>query len=356
VSHVVVIADSRYPIGEPFAGGMQALTWHLVQGLRRRGVDVSVFAAPGSDPGLRATPLYAAPLALSAAARDDISMQPQEWLAQHHAYLRLMLDLGRRRDVDVVHNNSLHHLPVAMAEVAAAPMVTTFHSPPTPWLESAVDLAAEGTHRYVAVSRHTAESWAHKADVGVVPNGIDTGRWRPGPGGEALVWSGRIVPEKGPHLAIDIARAAGRRLRLAGPVGDHSYWEREMAPRLRGRDDVDFLGHLHQRRLAEVVAHSAACLVTPLWEEPYGLVAAEALACGTPVVGFERGGLPEIIDESSGRLVAGGDVLAAAATVEEAAGLPRGAVRERAEQHCSVDVMVDRYLALYEDMTLEAAA
>ncbi|MGZ5398527.1 MAG: glycosyltransferase [Nocardioides sp.] len=335
---------------------MQALTWHLVRGLRARGVAVSVFAAPGSDPHLGSTPLYAVPLELSCAARTDVSMQPQEWLAQHHAYLRLMLDLSRRNDVDVVHNNSLHHLPVAMAEIASAPMITTLHSPPTPWLESAVQLATEGANSYVAVSAHTAAQWAHVADVGVVANGVDTGQWRQGPGGDALVWSGRIVPEKGPHLAIDIARAAKRHLRLAGPVGDPDYWRREMLPRLRGRDDVDYLGHLHQSQLAEVVAHSAACLVTPLWEEPYGLVAAEALACGTPVVGFSRGGLPEIVDEASARLVAGDDVAEAAAVVEEAVRLPRRGVRQRAEQHCSVEVMVDRYLELYGALTLGAAA
>src|SRR5689334_17246463 len=109
--HVVVIADSRFPIREPFAGGMQSLTWHLVKGLRARGVDVTVFAGPGTDPDLGAHLLDVRPLDLSDAARRDVSMQPEEWLAQHHAYLDLMLALGRRHDVDVVHHNILHHLP-----------------------------------------------------------------------------------------------------------------------------------------------------------------------------------------------------------------------------------------------------
>jgi glycosyltransferase involved in cell wall biosynthesis len=119
---------------------------------------------------------------------------------------------------------------------------------------------------------------------------------------------------------------------------------------------VHYLGHLHQRHLARVVAHSAACLVTPLWDEPYGLVAAEAMSCGTPVVGFARGGLPEVVDEVSARLVEGHDVAAASQAVEEAVRLPRRAVREHAEQHCSVEVMVERYLELYSQMTLGVAA
>ncbi len=135
---LVVIADARFPIGEPFAGGMQALTWHLVAGMRRRGADVTVFAGPGSDPRLRARLLPVSPLELSTTARQDVSMQPMEWMEQHHAYLQLMLGLARDDGYDVVHNNSLHYLPIAMADAVAAPVVTTLHTPPTPWLEPAV--------------------------------------------------------------------------------------------------------------------------------------------------------------------------------------------------------------------------
>lgn len=334
---------------------MQSLTWHLVQGLRQRGAEVSVFAAPGSDPRLGYTPLHPETVHLSASARRDVSMPAEEWLVQHHAFLGLMLELARRTDVDVVHNNSLHHLPVAMSEVVPAPVVTTLHTPPTPWLESAVQLS-RGPHQYVAVSRYTRDQWRHAVDASVVPNGVDTTAWGRGPGGDDLVWSGRIVPEKAPHLAIDVARAAGRRLRLAGPVSDLDYHRREVLPRLEGRDDVVHLGHLRQHHLAEVVGSSAACLVTPTWDEPYGLVAAEALSCGTPVVGFARGGLVEVVDESCARLVPDGDVAAAAAAVEEAVGLSRDDARARARSHCSVDVMVEAYLSLYAELAWRHAA
>jgi glycosyltransferase involved in cell wall biosynthesis len=333
---------------------MQSLTWHLIEGLRERGVRLSVFAGPGSDPRLRATTIDVRTADLSAAARQDVSMQPEEWVEQHHAYLQLMLGLARRDDIDVVHNNSLHYLPVAMAETLEVPVVTTLHTPPTPWLEPAIRLADPRLARFVAVSRHTAGMWSHVADPDVIPNGVDPRRWRYGAGGPDLVWVGRIAPEKAPHLALDIARAAGRRIRVAGPITDRAYWDAEVQPRLG--DGADYVGHLRQRELSTLLGASALCLVTPSWDEPYGLVAAEALASGTPVLGFARGGLPEVVDGSCARLVAADDVQAAAALVPEAAALSRGAARRHAVRHCSVDRMVDSYLDYLDGTRMAHAA
>ena len=353
--HVVVVAGSRHPIAEPFAGGLESLTWHLVSGLRSHGVEVTVFAGEGSDPALRAHTLRARPLRLSDAARADVSMVPEPWLREHHAYLQVMLQLQRRYDVDVVHNNSLHHLPVAMAESVPASVLTTLHTPPTPWLEPAIAIAragAGGGPHHVAVSRHTAAAWGHLVDAEVVPNGVDVTRWLPGPGGTDLAWVGRLVPEKAPHLAIRIARAGGRRLRLAGPVGDADYVAREVRPLLG--DGIDYVGHLGTDELVDLFGASAVTLVTPVWDEPYGLVAAESLACGTPVVALARGGLPEVGDERTGGLVdpdAPDLVARAAEAVDRAERLDRRVCRRRAERSCSVSRMVERYLECYEDLT-----
>ena len=93
-------------------------------------------------------------------------------------------------------------------------------------------------------------------------------------------------------------------------------------------------------------------VVTPEWDEPYGLVAAESLACGTPVVGFRRGGLPEFVVPDCGALVDPGDVAAATAEVERVCAMDRQRCREHAESNCSLDVMVDAYLARYLDLTV----
>ncbi|WP_411104700.1 glycosyltransferase [Streptomyces sp. cmx-4-9] len=350
---VALIASARFPIAEPFAGGLEAHTWALAHALTRRGHHVELFAAPGSDPELAARELPVHRVELSAAARSDASMPSAAWMAEHHAYLGLMLDLARdgEQRFDVVHNNSLHHLPVAMAPALRVPVVTTLHTPPTPWLESAILTGPGSPVTFTAVSRFTAAAWRPTVPAArVVRNGIDTGVWKPGEGGGDLVWSGRLVPEKAPHLAILAAREAGVPLRLAGPVPDGRYFREQVEPLLG--EGARYVGHLDRRGLAELLGTAAAALVTPGWDEPYGLVVAEALACGTPVCGFDRGALSEILTPDCGLLAPPGDVKALAALIPQAMGLDRRAARRRAEQFCCLDRMADAYTALYEEVML----
>jgi len=350
---VALVASSRYPIREPFAGGLEAMVSDLAGSLRARGHEVSMFAAEGS---VGADPRHVFPAGgwdASRLAATDPSMPARGFLRDHHAYLQLMMalsgPLGRR--FDVVHNHSLHHLPVAMAPLLDVPMLTTLHTPPTPWLESAITIGEGLGTSFACVSAHTAGLWTdvlpHRPHV--VPNGVDLRRWPRGPGGGDLLWSGRLVAEKAPHLAIEAARSAGMRLRLAGPASDPAYVDAVIRPHL-GRG-VTYLGHLDQADLAREVGTASAVLVTPMWDEPFGLVVAEALACGTPVVSFARGGIPEVLCHPSlGRLVAPGDAAGMAAALPATVELDRGAVRRFAVRHLSHENMVDRYDALYREL------
>ena len=345
---VAVIAGIRHPIAEPFAGGMEAHTWLLATGLRERGHDVRVFAGAGSDPGLgRVEVLDDHPLDLSDDARADVSMPPEAFMRAHHAYQRLMLRLAADTTIDVVHNNSLHYLPVAMAGLLPCPLVTTLHTPPTPWLESA---SAGGTSSvFVAVSKDTADRWSRRLRVDrVIRNGIDLRHWSPGPGdGGFAVWTGRLVREKGPHLAMDAAAEAGLPLVLAGPASDPAYVRQEVLPRLGPA--ARWAGHLDHTTLARLVGQATVAVVTPCWDEPYGLVVAEALACGTPVAAFARGAVPELVTEACASLAVPDDVGALAAAIRRSTTLARSDARLHAERTCSAQRMMGEYERLYAD-------
>jgi glycosyltransferase involved in cell wall biosynthesis len=267
-----------------------------------------------------------------------------------------MLDLAAA-EYDVVHNNSLHYLPIAMAATLPMPVVTTLHTPPTPWLESAIRAPASCAVTFAAVSRFTAAAWSRvvpDVDVRVVMNGVDLEHWRPGSGGDTAVWFGRIVPEKGPHLAAQAARMANIPLRLAGPILDRTYFTEQVQPLLG--DGVTYVGHLTSEQLVSLVGASAVSIVTPDWDEPYGLVVAESLACGTPVAAIARGAIPELVDPGCGRLAPTGDSEALAAAVRAATTLDRATVRRRAVEHCSIDTMLTNYERLYEQLTARPAA
>ncbi|WP_382305768.1 glycosyltransferase [Herbiconiux sp. UC225_62] len=351
---ICLIASSRFPVSEPFAGGLEAHTHALATELRARGHSVTLFAAPGSDPELGADALDVEAFEPGEAARADVGAPPEAWMREHHAYLGLMLDLARTGAdrFDIVHNNSLHHLPVAMSSALTVPMVTTLHTPPTPWLESAIRLTPSA--RFVAVSRFTAEQWRSSTGAGVILNGVDTERWAVGEGGGGAIWFGRFVPEKAPHLAIHAARIAGMPLDLAGPIFDREYFQRKVEPLLDAR--VRYVGHLDTRELAARVGRASVTAVTPLWEEPYGLVAAESMACATPVAAFDRGALSEFVVPAGGRLATPGDPDALAEAMLAAAALPRDEVRRHALEHCSLQTMTDRYETLYEQQTTRMLA
>ena len=159
-----------------------------------------------------------------------------------------------------------------------------------------------------------------------------------------FTWVGRIVPNKGLGQAVRAARLAGIRLKVFGPIEDASYFADEVEPYLA--NGIEFHGHKSGEVLRKEVANARGALVTPLWDEPFGLVAAEALSCGTPVAGFDRGALAEVVGDC-GHLVQGGDVDALADAVGHIGQIDRTACRRRAVEHLSIRAMIRRYEECY---------
>jgi len=346
---VGVIAHLKHPIRDPFAGGLEMHTFSLCHSLRRRGHKVTLFAAAGSadDIGLE--------VCFENTQKAHFEAEDQ-FRHEHRIYFQLMEHL-RKRDFDIIHNNSLHYLPPAMAGRLPMPMVTVLHTPPFWEMEGSIIQNESPNSSFVAVSSVIKDLWAKitKSEC-VIHNGIDLEKFAfaPEPASSPyVVWSGRIVPEKGLHLAILAARSAGLNLRIAGPISDRRYFEREIRPSLS--ESAIYVGHLSQKHLAELISGAQAFLFTPLWEEPYGLVLAEALACGTPVVSFARGAVTEILDETCGIVVPPNDVGMLAQAAHDVRGLHRPDCRKRAEQIADLDTMIEQYEDLYRRLILRSS-
>lgn len=359
-----VLAPYRYPLRQPAPGGLEGHVMDQVRLLRARGHEVLLVAPHGSeqlDP--RHPELAFDPLRWPVGAdRCDDRLPAGGLLRQEAVYARAMRALAAIRPaVDVLHNHSLSGAPLRLAGALGLPMITTLHTPVLPEMLAGLHAARPRQRRarqvFFSVSEHTRASWARAGVPSrVLLNGVDTAQWRPGPGGGGLVWSGRIVPEKAPHLAVAAARRAGLPLRLAGRIGAPRYFEQLLRPLLG--DGIEYVGERGTAELVELVGRSRCALVTPGWEEPFGLVLPEALACGTPVAAFARGGLRETGERTSAvRLVPADDVNALAAAARDLAADPtlRGIARRTAEQRFSVSRRIDLLERCYAELAGVAA-
>ncbi len=340
-----VLTHIKHPIRQPFAGGLEAFTWDVTVGLRELGHGVTLFACGASAPELDAVEVWSGEHYRDG-RRQCLS---SEYIEEHHAYLKVMQGIDDY-GFDVIFNNSLHYVPVTMASLIRTPMLTVLHTPPFFELINAC-AAGRRRGRFCTVSAANARNWqAVVPACDVVPNGIDLQAWAPrGEVGHHGFWSGRLVADKGAHLAIDAARQAGVPLRLAGQAVDPAYFKAQIAPRLG--PGVEYLGHLTRDALARELAAAAVALVTPCWEEPFGLVIAEALACGTPVAAFNRGAVADLLTTETGALAQADDVADLARAIGVALGKSRSACREQAELRWSQA----RMLGQYEQLLAEVA-
>ena len=358
---VTLLAPLVTPLREAQSGGSQAAVCELARGLSAAGMDVEVAAAPGSRVhGVRLRrlgdgPFPAALLDLDparpggpTAAADGPAVWPS---LQAPAYLRLAAAL-RIEPPDVVHGHA-HDWPALYALTATGlPLVHTLHLGPRDPATVAAAVAAASCRprpRFVAVSRACAAEWRPLVPVdAVVGNGLDPASvpFSDRPAADLAVIAGRIAPEKGVHLGLDAALAAGMRVIVAGPVYDARYHRELVAPRLDGVA-ARHVGPLTRRRLFGLLGRARVAIVASLWEEPFGMVALEANLTGTPVAGLRRGGLPEVVGDWGGVLSDQPGVAPLVTAIHRAAAFDRAAVRRGAVRHHSRAVMVERYRHIY---------
>jgi len=313
-------------------GPWETVTSLLTEGLVARGVDVTLFATLDS--------LTSASLAgvCQHGYADDPAMDGRVWEALHVAYA-----LEQSAGFDLLHNH-LDWLPLALDRFTATPMVTTIHGFSGPAI-----LPAYTRSRSSFVSISDADRCADLDYVATIHHGIDLDAlpFQEASGTE-LVAFGRVHPDKGTADAIEIARLAGRRLVICGIVQDERYFAERVEPHVDG-DRVVFRGSVGPAQRADVLGSAAALLHPVHFDEPFGLSVVEAMACGTPVVAYPRGSMPEVIDVGVTGYLAP-DPATAAAAVEAAVQLDRAGIRARAVARFGADRMVEDYLRVYESM------
>ena len=338
---IAQITSVYIPVPPPTHGGTELMVSHLTEELVRRGYDVRLHASGDSSTAasLRAVTERAT------LDQPDVTLYIEKELETRNAF-EAYRSAG---EVDVVHA----HWPVLaqyFAPFTATPTLLTYH------------YVERHLHEYyrrempdvrpVCVSRKQAELLG-EPDLPVVYNGLDMARI---PFGEQpedyLVLVARMTPTKGVAEAIRIARAAGERLVLIGPVSRYLPWSRafyeeEVLPHVDG-DRVRHIEEAPNAEVLEVVSRAKAFLFPLQWDEPFGLAAAEAMACGTPVVTYARGAMPELVADGVSGCLAASEAEAVEA-VARAATLDRRAVRSHVEARFTVERMVDGYEALYRE-------
>jgi glycosyltransferase involved in cell wall biosynthesis len=363
---IAIMAPLVTAIREPQQGGSQAFVSDLARGLVGRGHDVHVYAASGSEiPGVEVIDTGVDPRSLAGTfyrafgpsggtpdSAEAAGGAAEEAFAAAYGAVRA----GR---YDVVHNHAFDAPAVRLAAGLEAPVVHTMHLPPDQAVSAALREVAVGSRPAVAtVSEFQARAWRRVVPVDAVLPPYPPTRaigWSE-TGGPGALFAGRLSPEKGAAEAIDIARAAAVPIEVYGDVYDAEYSRERIDPR-RGWPGVTVHPGVPRTELWEIMARAAVVLCPSRWDEPFGLAAAEAQACGTPVVAFRRGGLSEVIvDGVTGFLVPADDVAAAAsAVVVGVSGLSRAACRQHAERRLDLDVSLDAHERLYRQVAVPAS-
>jgi glycosyltransferase involved in cell wall biosynthesis len=304
----------------------------LTEGLVSRGVDVTLFATADSE--TQASLRSVCPKGYE----EDPGIMPKVWECLHIAEV-----FEHASEFDLIHNQ-FDFLPLTYSRLVDTPVLTTIHG----FSSSAiVPVYRKYNERafYVAISN--ADRDPNLDYVATIHHGIDIDSFTYRPArGEYLLFFGRIHPDKGAHEAIEIAKKAGLRLVMAGIIQDKPYYDHYVKPQLDS-NAVIYVGSAGPKQRDELLGGAAALLHPIRFEEPFGLSVVEAMACGTPVIAFSRGSMPEIIkDGHNGFLVDDiGEAVAAVGRIDE---IRRQDCREWVERRFTVARMVDDYLRVYQ--------
>ncbi|MCY0389739.1 glycosyltransferase family 4 protein [Robbsia sp. Bb-Pol-6] len=336
---IAQIAPLYEAVPPKFYGGTERVVSYLTEALVNQGHDVTLFASGDSQTNAKLEAVWPRALRLDPSIRDA--------LAPH----ALLLETVRRvaHEFDVLHFH-LDYMPFPVFSQMDVPFVTTLHG--------RLDLSElqpvfNAFPKVPVVSISDAQraplkaNWLNTVYHGL-PRDLLTPREDVKP--EYLAFLGRICPEKRPDTAIKIAAQSGLPLKIAAKVDkvDQEYFEREIEP-LLGSANVEFIGEINEAQKPAFLSGAKALLLPIDWPEPFGLVMIEAMACGTPVIAFNRGSVPEVVENGLTGFVVE-DVYGAVAAVDRLGELSRKDIRAEFERRFTADTMAQNYVDLYAQM------
>lgn len=312
-------------------GPWERVTSLITEGLVRRGIEVTLFATANSRTAGR---LHAV---CPRGYEEDPEIDPKVW-----EYLHLSEVFEHAHEFDLLHNN-FDFMPLAFSQLVETPMVTTIHGFSSPKI---LPVYRKYNRRTYYVSISNADRAPDLDYIATVYHGIDIENFRfQAYPQDYLLFFGRIHHDKGTREAIEIARRAGKRLIIAGIIQDRAYFQRYVEPHLG--DQVEYIGSVGPDRRNQVLGNALALLHPINFAEPFGLSVVESLACGTPVIAFPRGAMPEILQDGVNGFLPQ-TLEAAVDCVHRIHEISREACRKTVEARFTQAHMVEGYLRVYE--------
>ena len=331
---IAMLSPVAWPTPPRGYGPWEQVAANIAEGLTERGHDVTVFATKDSKPAGRLHAICPKPYEL------DKSINPDVWMPMHIAECFEHAD-----DFDLIHNHC-DFRALVFARLVKTPVITTIHGFSSPSIYPAYEKYNADTW-YVSIS--DSDRYDKLDYVATVYNGIDisqfTFREKPG---QDLLFIGRIHYEKGCAEAIQIARQSGKKLTIAGFVQQEDYFKEKVEPHIDGKQ-INFIGPVEAKQRDELMGNALAVLHPVMQPERFGLIMTEAMACGTPVIAFDKGSPREVIDHGKTGYVVN-DINAACDAVTKAHTINRQACRNHVEQHFTIEQMVNGYEKAYEQI------
>lgn len=332
---IAIIASPNIPVPPDQYGGIERIIDMLIQKLIKKGHDITLFAHPDSKVSCNLIPYQ------------------ESKTYTFTDFIKINLLTLKCRKFDLVHTfGRMNNIALLMPRNTVK--IVSYQLPPTvSQVKKAVLLAKKKSLYFSACSQYIANQINSFSDVTTIYNGVDSNEYQFSPvtdDSAPLVFLGRIQSDKGTHIAIEVAKRTKNKLIIAGNIPNEQlhidYFNLQVKPHLDNQD-ITYIGPVNNKEKNILLGNAKAFLMPVMWDEPFGIVMTEALACGTPVIGFKRGAIPEVVINGYNGFVCD-DVDEMVTAINKINNIRRGNCRKILEEKFSATVIADQYERLYK--------